>query len=69
MAFWEYLNTEVQNAAVEGAGFILQMDGNLWAGENIMKGDLNIQNQNGKIFEQFFSNKSEFKCHQCPAHL
>ena len=54
MAFWEYLNTEVQNAAVEGAGFILQMDGNLWAGENIMKGDLNIQNQNGKIFEQFF---------------
>ena len=50
MAFWDYLNKEVQNAAKDGAGLIIQMDGNLWAGDRIIKGDLKVQNQNGKIF-------------------
>ena len=53
VAFWDYLNKEVQNAAKDGAGLIIQMDGNLWAGDRIIKGDLKVQNQNGKIFEQF----------------
>ena len=35
--FWNYLNNEVINATNNGAGFILQMDGNLWAGKNIIK--------------------------------
>ena len=51
--FWDYLNKEVLSASTAGAGFILQMDGNLWPGENIVKGDLKIQNQNGKMFENF----------------
>ena len=54
-AFWEYLNTEIHKAAAGGAGIIIQMDGNLWAGENIIKGDLRVQNQNGKLFEQFLN--------------
>ena len=29
------------------------MDGNLWAGKDIIPGDENKQNQNGKLFEQF----------------
>ena len=43
------------NATSEGAGLILQMDGNLWAGENIVMGDLKVQNQNGKLFEDFLT--------------
>ena len=53
--FWDYLNTQVQNAAAGGAGFIIQMDGNLWASENIVMGDVKVQNQNGKMFEQFLT--------------
>ena len=51
--FWEYINNETQNAKKEGAGFILQMDGNLWAGKGIIKDDPNTQNQNGKLFQNY----------------
>ena len=34
------------------------MDGNLWAGENIIKGDMKMQNQNGKMFEMFLTQNS-----------
>ena len=37
--YWEYLNMETQNATKDGAGIILQMDGNLWAGKNIIPND------------------------------
>ena len=53
MKFWEYLNREVQNAQTEGAGIIIQMDGNLWAGDIINPGDPKPQNGNGKMFEEF----------------
>ena len=53
--FLEYLNREVQNAATGGAGLILQMDGNLWAGKEIVMGDLKVQNQNGKMFQTFLT--------------
>ena len=39
-------------------GVILQMDGNLWTGSNIIKNDPNKQNQNGKIFENFLQKNS-----------
>ena len=52
--FWEYLNLEYHNAVKDGAGFILQMDGNLWAGNHIIPKDPNKQNHNGKRFEYFF---------------
>ena len=31
---WNYLNKEAQNASSQGTGFILEMDGNLWAGDS-----------------------------------
>ena len=51
--FWNYLDEEVSLADQNGAGFILQFDGNLWAGENIIPGDPRPQNRNGKLFEEF----------------
>ena len=38
---WKYLDTEVKIAKEDGAGVILQMDGNLWAGKNIIFYDPN----------------------------
>ena len=46
--FWEYLNREVQNVQTEGAGIIIQMDGNLWAGDRI-----NPWDPKPKMFEEF----------------
>ena len=51
--FWSYLDQEVEAAENQGTGFILQMDGNLWAGSHLIPGDPHSQNQNGKLFEQF----------------
>ena len=48
-AFWERLSEEVENEA----GFLLQMDGNLWAGSAVIKGDPNECNQNGRLFKDF----------------
>ena len=38
-AFWKYLDEDVQQADISGSGFILQFDGNLWAGNGIIPGD------------------------------
>ena len=51
--FWEKLSTEVDDAMENEAGFILQMDGNLWAGPEIIKDDPNPCNMNGKLFKGF----------------
>ena len=51
--FWNYLNSETQNAYKDGAGFILQIDGNFWAGKDIIPADPHKQNQNERLFEQF----------------
>ena len=37
--FWKYLNKEVESATKDGAAFVLQMDGNLWAGNHIIPND------------------------------
>ena len=52
-AFWDHLDKEVGEAEKSGAGFILQFDGNLWAGKKIIPNDPRPQNNNGKMFEQF----------------
>ena len=57
-SFWKYLNDEVQKTEDDGAALILQMDGNLWAGKTIIKGDVKKQNQNGKYFETFLQQYS-----------
>ena len=56
LKFWSFLDAEVRDANKNGAGFICQMDGNLWAGPNIVKGDPHEQNANGKMLDEFLSN-------------
>ena len=56
--FWAKLSNEVENAAHSEAGFILQMDGNLRAGQEIIPGDPHQMNNNGKLFKEFLSNHS-----------
>ena len=50
--FWERLEFEVNEAQLSGMGFMLQMDGNLWAGPDKIPGDPNRQNKNGKLFAE-----------------
>ena len=38
-----------------GLGFVLQIDGNLWAGANLIPGDPNPMNNNGRHFKDFLS--------------
>ena len=39
-AFWNYLDEDVFQADISGSGFILQFDGNFWAGKEIIPGIL-----------------------------
>ena len=48
--FWDYIDKEVQNSPKNGAGIIIQIDGNLWAGSEIVEGYPNKQNHNGRLF-------------------
>ena len=52
-AFWNYLHEEIELAEQNESGFILHFDGNLWAGNQIIPGDLKKQNRNGKYFQTF----------------
>ena len=58
--FWERLSKEVEEAQEYDSAFILQMDGNLWAGKEIIKNDVHNCNQNGKLFHEFLK-----KSHSC----
>ena len=51
--FWDFIEKEVVQAELEDQGLIIQMDGNLHAGEGLVKDDPNPQNQNGRLFVQF----------------
>ena len=53
--FWAHLDSEVAAAESLGTGFILQMDANVWAGPELIPGDPNPQNYNGKLFEEFMT--------------
>ena len=55
-AFWDRLSNEADDPSQNDAGFILQMDGNLWAGSEVVKDDPNECNQNGKLFKTFLKN-------------
>ena len=50
---WEYLGHEVQTASDKDIGLILQIDSNAWVGNNIIPGDPNNQNGNGKLLQKF----------------
>lgn len=57
--FWNFLENEAKTAHESNSGFILQFDGNLWAGPNIVPGDPRPQNRNGKLFEEFLSRQKQ----------
>ena len=50
LKFWEFIEKEALNAFENGAGFILQMDSNAHLGAEVVEGDPNPQNGNGKLF-------------------
>ena len=57
--FWAFIENEVIEAESEGQGILIQMDGNLHAGNQLVKNDPNPQNTNGKLFMQLLQrNKS-----------
>ena len=56
LKFWSRLSKEVKDAQEMENAFILQMDGNLWAGKDIIPGDNHVCNQNGKMFRNFLQN-------------
>ena len=58
-AFWEFIEKEVSAAEFEEEGLIIQMDGNLHAGQKLIAKDPNKQNQNGKIFMDFLERNSQ----------
>ena len=51
--FWEFLEEEINQAHIENQGLLLQMDGNLHAGPQLLEKDPNPQNKNGKMFMNF----------------
>ena len=51
--FWEFIEQQAVIAQNIGAGFILQMDSNAHLGTDVINGDVNEQNVNGKYFVQF----------------
>ena len=56
--FWDFLEKEILQAETENQGVLIQIDGNLHAGSNLIKNDPNPQNQNGKIFMDFLQRNS-----------
>ena len=55
-AFWARLHEEFSDATNQGISCLLQMDGNLHAGPDMIPGDPNEVNSNGKIFKNFLDN-------------
>ena len=51
--FWERIGREVEEALEDGKAFIFQMDGNLHGGHDLIPGDPNPINNNGKLFRKF----------------
>jgi exonuclease III len=51
--FWKRLSYEVLEANHHDAGFVLEMDGNLLGGPELIPNDPNPMNKNGKYLKQF----------------
>ena len=53
--FWLRMSAEIEEAQVNEKAIILQMDGNLWGGPELIKNDPNKCNNNGLHFKKFLS--------------
>ena len=51
--FWNYLDTEINIAKHRNIGLVIQIDSNAWAGPNMIPGDPNPQNRNGRRLQDF----------------
>ena len=45
---------EVQSSQEDGAGLVIEIDSNAWAGEKVILNDPNPQNSNVKLMERIF---------------
>ena len=54
--FWNYLEEEAKSAHDRNIGLIIQIDSNSWLGNEVIPGDPNKQNSNGKLMVQFLNN-------------
>ena len=54
--FWSRIQSEISEAQDNDVSIILQMDGNLHAGSDIIENDPNPINSNGKLFEELLKN-------------
>ena len=66
--FWDFVENEIQEAELQNHGVILQMDGNLHPGPDVVKNDPNPQNRNGKIFMDFLSRNKQLEVLNCQEH-
>ena len=57
--FWTYIENEFIEAKRNGAGFLVQMDGNLHAGKEIVPNDPNPINDNGELFKSFLQRNKD----------
>ena len=51
--FWDYLEEEAISARERDIGLIIQIDSNSWVGDEVIPGDPNKQNSNGKLMVEF----------------
>ena len=63
------LDREVAAASNNGTGLIIQLDGNLWAGDSLIPGDPNPQNNNGRLFKNFLSRNEHLVCVNSLGHV
>ena len=52
-SFWKYLDEEAKSAKDRDVGLIIQMDTNSWVGSDLIPGDPNKLNSNGKLMRRF----------------
>ena len=63
--FWSFVENEIHEAELDDHGILFQMDGNLHAGHNLVKGDPNPQNRNGKLFMDFLERNNSLVVLNC----
>ena len=59
MLLWDFLKVEVNEAEQMEQGLIIQIDAKAHLGLNIIKGDPNHRNANGKMFSEFLERNPE----------
>ena len=67
--FWHFLENEVKVSKQNNVGCLIMFDANSWLGKKILKFDPNIQNENGKLFEDFLSRNDNITLLNSHGHI